>query len=84
MDVPQTPGDWRYGPVNGGSAARFGEAAGAPLFTIRCVMASRTVELIRAGTFVGDAGMTVRSESASRSLAGLPLMDGPRARRAGF
>ena len=75
MDVPQTPGDWRYGPVSGGTAATFGEAASEPRFTMRCVLASRTIELVRSGTFAGDAAMTVRSETATRTLAGLPLMD---------
>jgi len=75
MDVPQTPGDWRYGPVPGGSAATFGSGAGAPPFTIRCVRASRTIDLVRAGTFNGNAAMTVRTETATRTLAGLPLME---------
>jgi hypothetical protein len=75
MDVPQTPGDWRYGPASGGTAASFGEAGSEPRFTIRCVTATRAIELIRAGTFEGDASMTVRTEAATRPLAGLPFMD---------
>ncbi len=75
MDVPQTPGDWFYGPVTGGSAARFGEANSEPRFTIRCVSASRSIELIRAGNFAGNAAMTLRTESATRAVAGLPVTD---------
>jgi hypothetical protein len=72
MDAPQTPGDWRYAPVGGGSAARFGDTAGEPRFTLRCTIASRSVELLRSGPFAGNAPMTVRSESATRALAGTP------------
>ena len=75
MDVPQTPGDWRYTRISGGSSASFGEAASEPRFTIRCVSGARQVELVRPGNFAGDAPMTVRSESATRTLAGVPMMD---------
>lgn len=74
-DVPQTPGDWRYAPTSGGSEARFGEAASEARFTIRCVRANRSVELIRHGNFAGDAAMIVRSEHATRGLTGVPMMD---------
>jgi hypothetical protein len=75
MDVPQTPGDWRYAPGSGGSEARFVGPSGEPVFALRCIRASRLVELVRFGNFAGDAGMTVRSESATRTLAGMPMMD---------
>jgi hypothetical protein len=75
MDVPQTPGDWRYVPTSTGGEARFGEAASEARFTLRCVRASGSVELIRNGAFAGDAAMIVRTESASRRLAGVPMMD---------
>ena len=74
MDVPQTPGDWRYGPIAGGTAARFGEAASEPRFTMRCLRRGE-IELIRAGKFDGDEAMTVRTESATRRIDGLPMMD---------
>lgn len=72
MDVPRTPGDWRFAPIASGSEARYGEAASEARFIIRCVRADRSVELIRLGTFAGGAAIIVRSESASRSLAGAP------------
>lgn len=74
-DAPQTPGDWRYAPVAGGSEARFGEATSEARFTMRCVSASRSIELIRFGNFAGSASMIVRTEHATRGLSGAPLMD---------
>jgi hypothetical protein len=74
MDVPQTPGDWRYGPVAGGSAARFGDTASEPRFALTCSGPSR-IELVRYGPFSADAPMTVRTESATRTLAGVPATD---------
>jgi hypothetical protein len=73
IDAPQTPGDWRYSPVSGGSEARFGEAASEPRFAMRCVPASRSVELIRAGNFAASAPVTVRTEFDNRALAGSPV-----------
>lgn len=72
MDVPQTAGDWRFGATSGGSEARFGEPVS---FTLRCVAGSRSIELIRSGTFAADGSMTVRSESVSRALAGARTSD---------
>ena len=74
MDVPQTPGDWRYGPITGGTAAQFGQTASEARFAIRCLRRGE-IELVRYGTFAGDAAMTVRTESASRGIAGVPMMD---------
>ena len=75
MDVPQTPGDWRYAPAAGSSAARFGEAAGEPRFAILCSGGSQ-VELVRYGPFAAAAPMTVRSESATRTLTANPAPGG--------
>ncbi len=76
MDVPQTPGDWRYGPIAGGTAGSFGEAASEPRFAIRCLRRGE-IELVRYGNFAGDDAMTVRTESVSRRVAGLPMTDNP-------
>lgn len=70
MDVPQTPGDWRYVPTTTGSEARYGDAASEPRFALRCVRSSRTVELVRFGPATGNGAMTVRTESATRAVAG--------------
>lgn len=74
IDVPQTPGDWRYGLVSGGSSATFGDAASEPRFALICTGRSR-IELVRYGPFSADAPMTVRTESASRTLTGVPAGD---------
>jgi len=72
MDVPQTPGDWRYVPTGTGSEARFGNPVS---FTLRCTTRTREVELIRTGYASGSGMMTVRTESASRAIAETPMMD---------
>ena len=68
MDAPQTPGDWSYAASSGGGTAAFGTSGGAPLFSMRCELASRTVFLRRAGPVSGATQMTVRSETQTRTL----------------
>lgn len=69
MDVPATPGDWRYRALPGSTRASFG-TGGAPLFEMACEPAGRVV-LIRAGTS-GAPGtgttLEVLTETASRAL----------------
>lgn len=69
MDVPQTPGDWFYARTSAGSTARFGAAQGEGQFALVCTPRSRTIALVRYGPFAGDAPMTVRSETATRTLS---------------
>lgn len=76
MDVPQTPGDWRYAKNGDGSIARFGESASEPRFAIGCMATSRRIVLIRYGPFAGDVALTIRSESATRTLSAKPDNDG--------
>lgn len=73
MDVPATPGDWRYRAMPGGTRASFG-TGGTPLFEMACEPPGRIV-LIRAGAGVGGGGassagttMEVLTETASRAL----------------
>ncbi len=69
MDAPQTPGDWRYERVDGGSLARFERTAGEGQFGIGCMANSRRIVLIRYGGQGGaEASMTVRTETATRTL----------------
>ena len=82
MDVPQTPGDWRYAATASGSEARFGDTASEARFALRCVRSSRTVELVRFGPASGNGTMTVRTESASRAVAGAATADGSALRAA--
>lgn len=68
MDVPATPGVWRYQPVNRGSQAVFtgnGTAAQAALI---CNLDTRSIAVVRFGAGGGAQGMTIRSETATRSL----------------
>ncbi|GGD96351.1 hypothetical protein GCM10011515_15310 [Tsuneonella deserti] len=79
MDAPQTPGDWRYGPAAGGTAARFGEPGSEARFTIACLLPARTVQLVRNGPVASGGPMTLRSESATRAVSAAPSADGLRA-----
>lgn len=69
MDAPQTPGDWRYERIEGGSRARFGSGAGNAQFGISCLASSRQITLNRYGARSPSGGaMTVRSEAVTRAL----------------
>lgn len=75
-DVQQTPGDWRYGPVDGGSVAQF-VSGGSPVFGVGCMAGSRRVVLLRYGVAAGDgAPMIVRTTSGDRALTTRPSTDG--------
>lgn len=65
MDAAQTPGNWRYA----AGVASFNEVNGQPRFAMRCDAATRTVVLSRAGQAPGAPGMTIRTESQTRTLA---------------
>ena len=64
-DLPETAGRWRYTIEAGGTSAQFGPAE-APLFTIRCERASRSVALHRLTAAAG--AMTITSSFSARSL----------------
>jgi hypothetical protein len=64
-DATLSPGTWRYQPAAGGSEALFGPAGAAPLFTMRCDRARRTVILSRQGALTGQ--LTVRTSYAVRA-----------------
>jgi hypothetical protein len=72
--VPQTPGDWSYGPIEDGSAARFGQAGAQPTFALVCRRSARSVELMRQGSGAGSLQMTVRTSNGDRvvTAAGSP------------
>ena len=74
-DQPQTPGDWRYSRVDGGSIARFGN--GTPVFGLGCMANTRRVALLRYGVPATGAGsMIIRTEFFDRSVATQPSNDG--------
>lgn len=69
-DWPQTPGDWHYRPGPGGSVASF-DAGAAPLVSLRCDPASRTITLAL-GEGAAAAAATVRTTSVTRLVALTP------------
>ena len=68
-DVPLTPGDWRYGPEAGGSAARFGAADAPPEFIVRCDRATRAITLARTAGVAAPATMAITTSAGDRALA---------------
>jgi hypothetical protein len=76
LDAPQTPGNWSYSAVDGGTIARFGEP-GASVFAIGCMQNSRRVVLIReAIPDARDALMAIRTETAERRFEARPGDEG--------
>ena len=69
MDAPATPGDWRYQIGADGPLAVFIGAGGKGDFVLTCDRTARRIELWRAGTSAGPVAMTIRTETATRSLA---------------
>lgn len=69
MDAPQSPGDWRYAAVGLRTQAAFATAEGAVRFAMTCDRTSGTIELSRAAAVSGPIAMTVRTESATRTVA---------------
>lgn len=72
MDVPATAGDWTYRSAPGGGTASFGEQQSEPRFTMRCDRAQRVIYLERAGQATGQAAVTIRAETANRTLTSSP------------
>jgi len=73
MDVPVTPGDWRYA----AGTASFGEPGYQPLLALRCNRAAGAVEIVRAGSAAGALPMVVRTETMDRSLPAAPARSDP-------
>ncbi|GAB4474519.1 MAG: hypothetical protein OHK0018_05000 [Erythrobacter tepidarius] len=68
MDNPATPGDWRYAPRGQGSEASFWSPAGAPVARLRCLADTRSVVLSLPVTGAPAPLVTIRTESATRTL----------------
>ena len=64
--APANAGNWSYRAIPGGSEALFGNVGGTQL-TVRCTLASRTVQLLRTGAVPGTA-IVVRTTSLERTL----------------
>lgn len=68
VDWPLTAGDWSYARSPRGSIARFG-SRDAALFTVRCELTARRIELARPGMLEAgrSATMTVRASAGAAS-----------------
>ena len=76
MDAPRTPGDWSYSREAGGSVARYGEPQRETRFAMRCDRANGRIVLSRAALNAsGATTMTIRTETADRSLQAQPTRD---------
>lgn len=63
QDMPITPGDWTYA----AGTAQFGQPGYQPLLTLRCDLATRTVEIARYAA-VAAQPLIVRAEAMERSI----------------
>lgn len=72
LDEPQTPGDWAYR----GGVASFGEPASEPRLILRCDRGAGVVTIERPGTAAAQA-ITIRTETAERSVAAAPSAGPP-------
>jgi hypothetical protein len=68
MDVPQTPGEWRYQMNASGPVAIFTGAQGAGQFVMSCDRPRSSISVWRAGTSRTPRMMTIRTEAATRTL----------------
>ena len=69
IDAPATPGVWRYGPNSTGSEAGFWSTGGMPLLRLSCRTASRSLVLSLPDNGARQPVVTVRAETATRTLA---------------
>ena len=75
LDAPQTPGDWSYRAIAGGTQATF--AAGtANEFTMQCQLQPRAIVLARPGHSDTDLLVRVRTETQDRILQAKPSTAG--------
>ena len=68
MDAPATPGSWRYGGQAGRSEASFLNPSGAAMMWLRCQADSRSVVLSLPASGAANPVVTIRSETATRTL----------------
>lgn len=69
MDAPATPGDWRYAAQSARTEASFWSVAGAPMLRLRCLAGSRQVVLSLPESGAARPVVTIRTETATRTLA---------------
>ncbi|MEO0056829.1 MAG: hypothetical protein RIT17_265 [Pseudomonadota bacterium] len=72
MDVPSTPGDWRYAARGTGTEASFWSAAGAPMLRLRCMADTRNVVLSLPESGARNPLVTIRTETTTRTFEAQP------------
>ena len=72
MDAPRTPGDWSYRSDANGSVATYGEPESEGRFVMRCDRTNNRIALTRAAQASGATTMTIRTETADRTLQAQP------------
>ncbi len=72
IDAALTPGAWRYHQHEGGTSAYFIATTGAGGFVMTCNVQSHRIELWREGDSRARV-MTIRTETAARTLAVVPV-----------
>ncbi|WP_086739526.1 hypothetical protein [Erythrobacter colymbi] len=75
MDAPLTPGAWRYHSHDEGTTALFLATDRSGGFMMVCERASGRMLLWREGTIAGPRIMTIRTETATRTLRAAPKME---------
>ena len=73
QDFPQTPGDWNYAATATGSAARYGAANSEAEFSLICLRANRTVQLVRRGQAPGALPIVIRTTSRDGVVTAEPI-----------
>jgi len=68
MDLPATAGTWRYAPRGTGTEASFWSPAGAPMARLRCIAESRSIVLSLPDSGARQPLVTIRTETATRTL----------------
>jgi hypothetical protein len=69
MDIPATPGDWRYRAAGTGGEASFWSAGGAPLLRLRCQPEAGGIVISLPESGAARPVVTIRAETQTRTLA---------------
>ena len=73
IDVPQTPGNWQYSDLGDATQAYFGDSSDFQrALAFRCIRASRMIEIGRPAASNTANSMTIRTETATRTLPAGP------------
>jgi hypothetical protein len=76
IDAPKSAGDWSYAGGPSRTVASFGVEGSAPLLTLTCDWASRSVTLVRTGSAAEPLLMRALTETTTRVLEAQPSTTG--------